>query len=154
MWGRCQTAEGYFKSADKAKKKIRDLYGNRSIVNSLSELSYGFNGAKTALTFSLEVKQDTFFEEIEVYTLLKNKNDHDVQKFLQKTLLGLSEKMLHTLEAFFESDLQINICADRLQIHRHTLTYRLNKIHELTGYQPQNFKDAFLLKLALMLSKQ
>lgn len=138
----------------KLRKKLEIYMGIGPIVNSLSELSYGFNGAKTALTFSLEVKQDTFFEEIEVYTLLKNKNDHDVQKFLQKTLLGLSEKMLHTLEAFFESDLQINICADRLQIHRHTLTYRLNKIHELTGYQPQNFKDAFLLKLALMLSKQ
>ena len=124
------------------------------IVHSLTELSYAFYGAKTALTFSLEVQQDTFFEEVEVYTLLKNRNDPDVKKFLSKTLFGMSEKLMHTLDAFFESDLQINLCADRLQIHRHTLTYRLNKIHELTGYHPQNFKDAFVLKIALMLSKQ
>ncbi|MFC7688052.1 CdaR family transcriptional regulator [Ureibacillus sp. GCM10028918] len=138
----------------KLRKKLELHIGIGPTVNSLAELSYAFNGAKTALAFSLDVKRDTFFEEIEVYTLLKNKNDHDVKKFLSKILLGMSEKMLNTLETFFESDLQINLCADRLQIHRHTLTYRLNKIHELTGYHPQNFKDAFVLKLALMLSKQ
>lgn len=138
----------------KLRKKLEIYMGIGPVVNSLEELSYGFNSAKTALSFSVEVRKDTFFEEIEVYTLLKNKNHHDVRKFLSKTIFGLSEKMMNTLETFFESDLQINICADRLQIHRHTLTYRLNKIHELTGYHPQNFKDAFVLKLALMLSKQ
>lgn len=136
------------------RKKLDIYMGIGPAVHSLAELSYAFNGAKAALTFSMDVHCDTYFEEIEVYTLLKDKNDHDVKKFLSKTLFGISDKLLSTLEAFFESDLQINLCADRLQIHRHTLTYRLNKIHELTGYHPQNFKDAFVLKLALMLSKQ
>ena len=137
----------------KLRKKLEIYMGIGPVVHSLPELSYAFNGAKTALTFSLEVRRDIFFEEIEVYTLLKNSNDTDVKKFLSKTLFGMSEKLMHTLEVFFESDLQINLCADRLQIHRHTLTYRLNKIHELTGFHPQTFKDAFVLKLALMLSK-
>ena len=141
------------KQLSNLRKKLEIYMGIGPVVNSFKELGYGFNGAKTALYFSLVAKQDTFFEDIEVYTLLRDKNNHDVEKFLSKTLLGLSEKMMHTLEIFFESDLQINICADRLQIHRHTLTYRLNKIHELTGYHPQNFKDAFVLKLAVMLSK-
>lgn len=138
----------------KLRRKLEIYMGIGPAVNSLMELSYAFSGAKTALTFSLEERRDTFFEEIEVYTLLKNKNDLDVKKFLSKILLGMSEKMMSTLETFFESNLQINVCADRLKIHRHTLTYRLNKIHELTGYHPQNFKDAFVLKLAIMLSKQ
>jgi len=138
----------------KLRKKLEIHMGIGPEVHTIEELPYGYNGAKMALAFSQEVQQDTFFEEIEVYTLLKNKDDLDVKKFLSKTLFDISEKLLNTLEAFFESDLQINLCADRLQIHRHTLTYRLNKIHELTGYHPQNFKDAFVLKLALMLSKQ
>ncbi|MDN4492956.1 CdaR family transcriptional regulator [Ureibacillus aquaedulcis] len=138
----------------KLRKKLEISIGVGPIVNSFAELSYGFNGAKTALSFSHDGRRDTLFEEIEVYTLIKNKNDQDVKKFLSKILLGMSEKMMNTLETFFESDLQINVCADRLQIHHHTLSYRLNKIHELTGYHPQNFKDAFVLKLALMLSKQ
>ncbi|KGR75151.1 CdaR family transcriptional regulator [Ureibacillus sinduriensis] len=136
------------------RKKFEIYMGIGPAVNSLIQLSYAYSSAKTTLAFALDERRDTFFEEIEVYTLLKNKKDPEVLKFLSKTLPGMSEKMLNTLEAFFESDLQINVCADRLQIHRHTLTYRLNKIHQFTGYQPQNFKDAFILKMAIMLIKQ
>lgn len=136
------------------RKKFEIYMGIGPAVDSLMELSYAYSGAKTALAFSIDERRDTFFEEIEVYTLLKNRNDEDVKQFLSKTLLGMSEKLMNTLEAFFDSDLQINVCADRLQIHRHTLTYRLNKIHEFTGYHPQNFKDAFVLKLAVMLNRQ
>ena len=138
----------------KLRKKLEIYMGIGPAVHSLAELPYAFNGAKTALAFSHESSYDTFFEDIEVYTILKNTNDTDVKKFLSTTLSGVSEKLLSTLDAFFESDLQINLCADRLQIHRHTLTYRLNKIKEITGYHPQNFNDAFVLKLALMLNKQ
>lgn len=136
------------------RKKLEFHMGIGPTVHSLIEFPYAFEGAKSALAFSLETHRDTFFDEIEVYTLLKNQNDQDVKKFLDKILFGVSEKLIHTLEAFFESDLQINSCADCLQIHRHTLTYRLNKIHELTGYHPQSFQDAFVLKLALMLRKK
>jgi len=138
----------------KLKKKLEIHMGVGPVVHALTELSYAFNGAQTALGFTCKSQQDIFFEDVEVYTLLKSKNDYDVQKFLSKVLFGMSEKMISTLETFFESDLQINLCAERLKIHRHTLSYRLNKIHELTGYHPQYFKDAFVLKLALMLRKQ
>jgi len=135
-------------------KKLEIYIGIGPVVQSLVDLYYAYNGAKTALSFAIKFKKNTHFDEVEVYTLLKSKNEDDVNKFLTNVLFGMSEKMIHTLESFFDSDLQINLCADRLQIHRHTLTYRLNKIHELTGYHPQSFKDAFVLKLALMLSKQ
>ncbi|UZN01190.1 helix-turn-helix domain-containing protein [Lysinibacillus sp. MHQ-1] len=36
-------------------------------------------------------------------------------------------------------------------MHRHTLTYRLNKIRELTGYDPQYFEDAVILQMACTL---
>ena len=138
----------------KLRKKLEVYIGVSPVVHSLVEMSHAFNGAKTALAFSTKNQHVTFFEEVEIYTLLKNKNSYEVNKFLTKVLNSLTEKMISTLEAFFESNLQLNICADKLGIHRHTLTYRLNKIYDLTGYQPQNFEDAFVLKLALMLSKQ
>nr|WP_232337059.1 sugar diacid recognition domain-containing protein [Lysinibacillus timonensis] len=123
------------------------------IVNEVEELNYCYNGAKTALAFSSEKKHATYFEEVEIYTLFKNSRSNEIHKFLSK-IQGLTDKMIVTLLTFFESNLQLNICADKLGIHRHTLSYRLNKVYEITGYNPQNFEDAFILKLALTLNNQ
>lgn len=137
----------------KLKKKFEIYIGVGPVVNELEELPFAFNGAKTALAFSNEHQQVTYFEEVEVFTLFKNSKSYEINKFLTR-IHGLTEKLTVTLLTFFESNLQLNICADKLGIHRHTLTYRLNKVYKITGYNPQNFEDAFVLKLALTLDKQ
>ena len=147
-------SENIINQISKLRKKLEIYIGVSPVVHSLMEMSHAFNGAKSALAFSTKNQHVTFFEEVEIYTLLKNRNSYEVNKFLTRVLNGLSEKMISTLEAFFESNLQLNICADKLGIHRHTLTYRLNKIYDLTGYHPQNFEDAFILKLAIILRRQ
>ena len=95
----------------------------------------------------------TYFQDIEIHTIFKNKSNIAIQKFVAK-LAQLSEKLLNTLEVFFDCNMQLNACADAMQIHRHTLKYRLNQITELTGYNPLNFEDAFTLKVALILKAQ
>ena len=137
----------------KLQKKFDISIGVGPIVGELEELPYAFNGAKTALAFSNEGGNFTHFEDVEVYTLFKNRSSEEVTKFVTK-IDGLTDKLTVTLLTFFESNLQLNICADKLGIHRHTLTYRLNKVHQLTGYNPQHFEDAFVLKLALTLVEQ
>ncbi|WP_341321279.1 helix-turn-helix domain-containing protein [Solibacillus sp. FSL H8-0523] len=98
-------------------------------------------------------KRITYFQDIEIHTVFKNKSTLAVEKFVAK-LAQLSDKLLHTLEVFFDCNLQLNSCANAMQIHRHTLKYRLNQITELTGYNPVNFEDAFTLKVALILKNQ
>lgn len=132
----------------KLQKKFEISIGIGPVVEESEELPYAFNGAKTALSFG----QTTYFEDVEVYTLFKNHSSDEVTRFLTK-IHGLTEKLATTLLTFFESNLQLNICAEKLGIHRHTLTYRLNKVYELTGYNPQHFEDAFVLKLALTLGE-
>ncbi|UBX38311.1 helix-turn-helix domain-containing protein [Enterococcus lactis] len=36
-------------------------------------------------------------------------------------------------------------------VHKNTLQYRLNKLHSLTGYNPRNYDDYLILKLAFLL---
>ncbi|MGM9950305.1 MAG: CdaR family transcriptional regulator [Lysinibacillus sp.] len=134
----------------KLQKKVDLSIGVGPVVDELEELPYAFSGAKTAIAFSNEHQQITYFEEVEVYTLFKNRDSEEIEKFAMK-IEGLTDKLTTTLLTFFESNLQLNICADKLGIHRHTLTYRLNKVYKLTGYNPQHFEDAFVLKLALTL---
>lgn len=68
-------------------------------------------------------------------------------------LKGLNDKLLHTLQEYFNCNQQLAICAETLEIHRHTLTYRLNKICEITGYNPSVLQDAITLQIALWLKK-
>ncbi|CAM5208096.1 CdaR family transcriptional regulator OS=Ureibacillus acetophenoni OX=614649 GN=SAMN05877842_11473 PE=3 SV=1 [Ureibacillus acetophenoni] len=142
----------YIQQITKYQKKYEIYMGVGPIVNNLEELPYAYNGAKTALDFSKVSQPITYFEEVELYTIFQNNKSYEINKFLKK-IDGLNDKLIHTLQTFFESNLQLTICADKLEIHRHTLTYRLNKVYEITGYNPQIFQDAFVLKLALLISK-
>ncbi|MCB0105194.1 MAG: helix-turn-helix domain-containing protein [Caldilineaceae bacterium] len=58
-------------------------------------------------------------------------------------------ELLQTLETFLAAGLSSSVAAERLQMHRHGLTYRLKKIQELTGLDPASFGDATQLAAAL-----
>lgn len=60
---------------------------------------------------------------------------------------------LFTLETYFNLDSSIVNTAKALFIHRNTLLFRLSRIHTLTGFHPQHFKDAAKLYLALIFWK-
>ena len=61
-------------------------------------------------------------------------------------------QMLDTLQRYYDNDMNAQKTADDLFLHRNTLNMRLNKIRDLTGYAPQRFRDALVLRLALALS--
>ena len=79
--------------------------GVEPTVEALEELPYAFTCAKTALTFLNEQGNVTYFEEVEVYMLFKNHGSKEITKFVTKTY-GLTEKLIVTLQTFFESNLQ------------------------------------------------
>lgn len=66
---------------------------------------------------------------------------------------GKNGHLLETLECFFKNDQSIKTTAEDLFIHRNTLLFRLNRIWQITGFHPQNLKDAVNLYTALTLYK-
>ncbi|WCT05858.1 PucR family transcriptional regulator [Rhodococcus qingshengii] len=50
--------------------------------------------------------------------------------------LAAHPALLETLDTFIDSQFNHNACAQALFIHRNTVTYRLSRIAELTGYDP------------------
>jgi carbohydrate diacid regulator len=58
--------------------------------------------------------------------------------------------LLATLDAFLHAHLSPSLAAQILHIHRHTLTYRLAKIAQLSGRDPRRFEDAAELYAALL----
>ncbi len=147
-----QQKQQMMKALRKKKHKLPSLQiGVGPTVPNLAQLPNCYNGAKTALEFALINKEITFFEDVELFSLFKKRDSEEVQAFQNRVLKNMNAKQLETLQTFFDCNLQLKLCAQQLNIHRHTLTYRLNKIRELTGYDPQYFEDAVILKMACTL---
>jgi carbohydrate diacid regulator len=64
----------------------------------------------------------------------------------------IADQELHrTLTIFFTENCSPSATVKRLSIHRNTLSYRLDKITALSGFDPRKFDDAVQLRLALLL---
>ena len=61
-----------------------------------------------------------------------------------------TSEMMHTLEAYFANNGQVNETARELYIHRNTVLYRLEKISGLLNLDLKNTDHLLLLKLGLM----
>ncbi len=73
--------------------------------------------------------------------------------FNRRTARLLSDEMLHTIETFLESNLNLSDTARKLYIHRNTLIYRLDKVLELTGLDLRTLDDALSFRILLYLHR-
>jgi len=85
--------------------------------------------------------------EVSNSTLMDILNNSNATKLLDPTNSIFKE----TLFAFCENDLNLSKTARDLYVHRNTLLYRLNRIHQITGLNPNNFMNAMTLMLLLRL---
>lgn len=60
---------------------------------------------------------------------------------------ALGEELCTTIRVLFESSSRQDAC-QLLAVHRNTLLYRLDRIKQLTGYDPNSHKDLFILYCA------
>lgn len=66
---------------------------------------------------------------------------------------SLDSETMHTIQKFFENNLNVSETARQLYIHRNTLVYRLEKIKRLTGLELTSFDDAVTFKVAVLVKK-
>lgn len=67
------------------------------------------------------------------------KKSTDLIQNLEKT--GEKVELIKTLQIYIEENGEMNEIAKKLNIHRNTLNYRLEKIYEITGKHPKKFLD-------------
>jgi len=70
-------------------------------------------------------------------------------RFAARTTGRLPAAHRETLRAFFACNRGVQAAADALFVHKNTVVYRLKKIKEATGCDPQSFQDAVALQVAL-----
>jgi len=101
----------------------------------------------------------TYFGDLEFYQLLTTlRNNMESDRFFRRTLGRLIEHdrkqksdLVQTLEGFFSCHGNSSQTANRLHIHRNTLTYRLERIAEITQLDLDDPDARFSLQLALKL---
>ena len=136
------------------KKYAHVKVGVGQAVNHISQIRCAYETAKTAAEYSESTQEIIFFEHVEFYSLLKKKDSPEVKHFTNRILKNINTKLLHTLEEYLNYNQQLTLAAEALNIHRHTLSYRLHQIHEQTGYNPNVFQDAVVLQIALWFRNQ
>lgn len=148
----CEQDDTLLRQLQQLQQKFAMAIGVGPTVPTLNELPFAYNGAKKALAHSDE-RGIKHFQDIEIYTVLKDETSQEAHQYRQKIAM-LSPKLLDTLRAFLACNLQLNACAEALDIHRHTLKYRLNQVYTQTGYDPTQFSDAFTLQIALLFARR
>lgn len=68
-------------------------------------------------------------------------------------LRGADSSVETTLRAYLDSGGHVEACARELYVHPNTVRYRLKRVSQITDFDPLNARDAFVLRIALVLGK-
>lgn len=118
--------------------------GMGTMVRSVQDIHRSYENAHTAyrLTRTVIPKSCLCYDEIGIYKILADIKEESVySEFVEETLGRLirydrakGTDYLRILEAYFENECSIIHTSEKLYCHKNTLTYKLNKIKEVLGY--------------------
>lgn len=154
--------------ADALKRTIRQeippftvSIGIGQAYRELTQASASFREAEHALSIANRLRQEdsiVFYEDLGPYNLFTGLLDSsELLYYYNRTVAALVEydiqhgsDLIVTLDTFHKTNNRISEAAQRLFVHRHTLKYRLNRIRELTGLDPEDSQGQFQLQLGLI----
>lgn len=91
------------------------------------------------------------FDKLDLEIILGCINENVKNEYISKTISKLDREDRKILKIYFDNNLSLKDTSDKLFIHKNTLQYKLNKIKNITGYDPRVFKDALKLYMAIRL---
>jgi len=122
-------------------------------------LSFKEAGLALDLATRLEKNKPLYYPDLSVYRLLLLLEEKPELQVFQEDILGplLShenkDKLIETLEAYFEQHGNLSQTAETLYIHRNTLSYRLERIAEISGLDLNHPETALAVQLALKINR-
>lgn len=108
-----------------------------------------YESARIALASLEEGSNIASFDEMDLQILLANVSGNIRDTYLEQTLGKLAEEDCEILKMYYDSDMSLKKTANSLFIHYNTLQYRLNRIREVSGYDPREFKQAVVLYIGI-----
>lgn len=111
-----------------------------------------YRAAKQALK-SLKRGGFAYYEELGLELILGDVTESVRTMFLEKTAGMLTPEDVGLLRVYFEEECSLLRASRRLNIHRNTLQYRLDRIYGVCGYNPRTFRDGAVLYMGILLAE-
>jgi purine catabolism regulator len=141
--------------------KERLLCGLSGPASSLAEWPLIYRQAVQAMHLAGRLHADAAvtFDSLGIYQLLVQLEDEPAARRFSDQIVGPlvmydqqhRSSMMETIIAYFRHHGNVSQTADALYIHRNTLSYRLDRIKELTSQDLENPDERLALQLALKL---
>lgn len=144
----------------KEKYNISIYFGISSIFQKKEDACKKYEEAINSLKWLLNVDFDDakqiHFEKMSLGILFRNISDEDIIEFKNKITSKLSKEEIleykKIIKIYSKNNGSITKTSNELFIHKNTLQYKLNKLSNLTSYNPRILNDFVVLKLAFMLA--
>jgi purine catabolism regulator len=117
--------------------------------------SFRESGQALALACRLGESKPLYFPDLSVYRLLLLIEPHPELNLFKEEILGSllshegGEELIATLEAYFRNNGNLSKTSKELFVHRNTLSYRMDRIAEITGLDLANPETALAVQIAL-----
>lgn len=112
-----------------------------------------YEAARLSIRSSRNREKVALYDDFDLEILVGSISENASARFLQKVTNGLSDEEKKLLNIYYDVKMSLSEAAERLFIHKNTLQYKLRRIHEKTGYNPRDFRDAVLFYLALQIER-
>ena len=117
----------------------------------LSKQYLSYQSAKLAIDSLFYDEYLAVFDSLDLEILIGDTKEDTRKFFLEKTISKLNEKEHDLLRTYFSTNMSLKDTAEQLYIHKNTLQYKLDRIANVTGYNPRSFRDAAVLYIGLKL---
>ncbi len=137
------------------KSGVRVFWGVGPASRGYLNVHENFVCAQRALSVSKRKEQPNavFYRDLGVELISDTVSTKTKEEFFRKILGKINEESLketvNLLSLFYRENGTLKVTAAQLGIHPNTLEYRLNKIFEVTGYNPRRYDDACLFQIAI-----
>lgn len=139
------------------KEKI--AFGVSSSFTDLSASNIYFNQALSSHDWQRKYENKEgailFYEDMDLGILLTDISAKNRTNFSEKVLRNLSKEdmdLYHNLLSIYgKNNGSIKAISEELFMHKNTIQYRLNRLYDLTGYNPREYNGYIILKLAFLL---
>lgn len=114
-------------------------------------LTKSFNQAEQAVEVSKKFGRIVFENELQFDLILQSIPQQTKEEFIRRTLAPIEKdtELLHNLRVWFGENQSMQNTAKKLHIHKNTLSYRLQKVEQMTGLSVSEIDDVLLIFLGL-----
>jgi sugar diacid utilization regulator len=136
---------------------IRMLIGVSGVCRGLAEVGQRYLEAHQALRRSNPGRPIVSLSELSPFEHLVASADRPTRTSIAMEATPLTENgngvLMGTLRAYLDADLDVSLTAETLYVHPNTVRYRLRRIGDLTGLDPQRFSGQVELLTIARLSE-